>query len=189
MYRIISLLMVGFVYSTPVLATTLSAKGITLSTLGSTSSLGFQRYHHGIGLWSQRCETLTESSALNKFSGHPISCWQLDSQIGLNTQTVLETEDALWSGTLLTSHLTLDLSKGIVLGERDAKIGLFTGVGGDIHFGGINQFIWTIKPSLLTDIQIHVPINEKNLLSLSGGYRFGLHRANPSMTLGWGIQW
>ena len=162
------------------------SKGLFTSSIGLDSSLGFQRYHHGMGAWWQTCNS--DTPTMTSLTGNPRSCLHLDVHLGFDSQTIPETT-ALLKGTLLTTHIATDVLRGITLGKESIQVGLFGGVGGDFYFGGIDRFAWTIRPALLTEIQIQLPVQESNLLWLSGGQRIGLYRANPSIAIGWGSRW
>lgn|GEM_PF-5654714 len=162
------------------------SKGLFISSIGLDSSLGFQRYHHGMGAWWQTCNS--DTSTVMSLTGNPRSCFQVDMHLGFDAQTIPETS-AVLKGTLLTTHIATDILRGIILGKESTQIGLFGGFGGDFYLGGIEKFAWTIRPALLTEIQIQIPVQESNLLWLSGGQRIGLYRANPSISIGWGSRW
>ena len=163
------------------------SKGLFTSSVGLDSSLGFQRYHHGIGGWWQQCPK--DVSVAIQLTGNPRSCWQLDIHLGFDAQTIPETTNTMLKGTMVTTHVATDILRGITLGKEAVQIGLFGGIGGDLYIGGIEQLAWSIRPSLLTEVQIQIPVADAHLLWLSGGHRIGLHRANPSISIGWGSQW
>ena len=66
------------------------------------SSMGFQRYHHGVGGWWQRCQNSPDS----KWTVHQSmeSCWQHALRTGLNAQVIPSSNagwlDAHMSGTV-----------------------------------------------------------------------------------------
>lgn len=163
------------------------SKGFTIQSTGLDSSMGFQRYHHGIGGWWQQCISLSFETV--NVTGEPSSCWQVDGHVGLDSQQVPQSAHTLLNGSLLTAHFGLDVMKGVVLGKRDTKVGFFTGLGSDVLLGGIENLSWSVRPVLLTEIQIQIPLQDTSAVWINGGQRIGLHRANPSMSIGWGKVW
>ena len=82
----------------------------------------------------------------------------------------------------------LDALRGASFGDEFVRVGFFAGAGLDLYLGGTNVIAASVKPSLVTDIQVQIPIHE-HILWISGGHRIWLHRANPMISLGWGKQW
>ena len=89
---------------------------------------------------------------------------------------------------MLTSAVTLDTMKGVTLGSRATQVGFFAGAGLDLFVGGTEEIVTTVRPSIVTEIQLQIPIQE-HLLWFSGGQRIWVYRANPMFGIGWGTEW
>ena len=150
------------------------------------SSMGFQRYHHGVGGWLQQCQP----SSNPKWTVHqPMqNCWHHTLRTGVNTQVIPSSPSGWLDAQMLTGTLTIDSLKGVSLGSRATQIGFFAGAGVDLFIGGTNAVVATIRPSIVTEIQFQIPI-QNHILWMSNGYRVWLHRTNPMFSIGWGKQW
>ena len=116
------------------------------------------------------------------------TCWQHNLRTGIDAQTIPNSDTGLFDTYLLTSTVTLDTLKGVSFGDDSVQIGFFAGAGLDLYLGGATVIAASVKPSLVTDIQVQIPIDE-HVLWISGGHRIWLHRANPMISIGWGKQW
>ena len=163
-----------------------ASAGVFWNEIAVESSMGFQRYHHGIGGWWQRCQ----QSPNSKWTMHqPMQdCWQHNLRTGMDAQTIPSSGSGLLDTHLLTSTLTLDTLKGVSFGDESVRVGFFAGAGLDLYLGGANVLAASVKPSLVTDVQVQLPLHD-HILWISGGHRIWLHRANPMISLGWGTQW
>ena len=150
------------------------------------SSMGFQRYHHGVGGWWQRCQNSPDS----KWTVHqPMqSCWQHATRTGLNAQVIPSSNSGWLDAHMLTGAVSLDTLRGVTLGSNAAQVGFFAGAGLDLFIGGTEVMVATVRPSIVTEIQLHIPLQE-HLIWVSYGHRIWLHRANPMFGVGWGTQW
>lgn len=160
--------------------------GVFWNEVAMESSMGFQRYHHGVGGWWQQCHDSPDSKWTVHQSMH--TCWHHTLRTGLNAQ-VIPSSNSGWLDThMLTGAVTLDTLKGVTVGSRATQVGFFAGAGLDLYVGGTETFVATVRPSLVTEIQIQIPFDEQ-LLWISGGNRIWLHRANPTIGIGWGTEW
>ena len=160
--------------------------GIFWNEIAVESSMGFQRYHHGLGgLWQRR-----KGSPNSIWNEHQPTqnCWQYNLRTGIDTQTIPSSGTGLFDTQLLTGTLTLDSLRGVSFGGESVEVGFFVGAGLDLYLGGTSVIAASAKPSLVTDIQMRIPIHD-DVLWISGGHRIWLHRANPMISLGWGKQW
>ena len=150
------------------------------------SSMGFQRYHHGVGGWWQQCQSSPDS----KWTVHqPMqTCWHHTVRAGLNAQTIPSTESGWLDTHMLTSAVTLDTLRGVTLGSRTTQVGFFAGAGLDLFVGGTESIVATVRPSIVAEIQLQIPLQE-HVLWFSGGQRIWVHRANPMFGIGWGTEW
>ena len=89
---------------------------------------------------------------------------------------------------MLTGAVSLDTLRGVTLGSNATQIGFFAGAGLDVFIGGTEVVVATVRPSIVTELQLHIPLQEQ-LIWLSYGHRVWLHRANPMFGVGWGTQW
>ena len=160
--------------------------GVFWNEIAVESSMGFQRYHHGVGGWWQRCQ---QSQNLN-WTVHQTmqSCWQHNLRTGIDAQTIPSSGTGLLDSQMLTGTFTLDTLKGVSFNEESVQVGFYAGAGIDLYIGGTNAIAVSLKPSLVTDIQVQIPIHD-HVLWFSGGHRIWLHRANPMISLGWGTRW
>lgn len=181
MFGLISL--IGIAQGEP---TKQNTAGLFWNETATESSLGFQRYHHGVGGWIQHCQPATNETWTAQQTAN--SCWQITARTGFDAGQIPSTETDWLSNHMLTNITTLDVSKGVHLGTRSTTVGFFTGAGLDVYMGGIEHLAISVRPSIITEIQIQIPIQE-NAICLSGGNRIGLHRSNPMMAIGWGTQW
>ena len=87
-----------------------ASAGVFWNEIAVESSMGFQRYHHGIGGWWQRCQ----QSPNSKWTMHqPMQkCWQHNLRTGMDAQTIPSLGSGLLDTHLLTGTLTLDTLKG-----------------------------------------------------------------------------
>lgn len=163
--------------------------GLFLSTQAVESSMGFQRYHHGFGTSLQRCTPKSQS----KWTEHqPMnSCWQTSFRTGVNAEPIPSTNDGWFSTNMVTGSLMLEVMRGFTLGSKRPQLGFFAGPGLDVYVGGTEAIVATVSPSLVTEIEVLIPLDnhDAHLLWLSGGHRIWLHRATPMMSIGWGTQW
>ena len=160
--------------------------GVFVNTIGVESSMGFQRYHHGIGGFWQRCQ----QSENTDWTVHQpmLTCWHHSIRTGGDVQTIPSLGTGPLDTHMLTGTVTLDTLKGVTFAEKTVKIGFFAGTGLDVYLGGAEVLVATVKPSVVTEIQVQVPI-QNHLLWFNGGHRIWIHRANPMLSCGWGTQW
>ncbi len=150
------------------------------------SSMGFQRYHHGIGGWLQQCKP----SPASRWTVHQpmLTCWHHTVRAGLNAQVLPGSESEWLASHMVTGTVTVDTLKGVTLGSRATKVGFFAGPGLELFIGGTAAIVATVRPSIVTEIQLQIPL-QRDVLWISGGHRIWLHRANPMIGVGWGTQW
>lgn len=150
------------------------------------SSMGFQRYHHGVGGWWQRCQNSPDSTWTVHQSME--TCWQHTLRTGLNVQSIPRSNSEWLDTHMLTGAVTLDTLRGVTLGNRATQVGFFAGAGLDLFIGGTEAIVATVRPSIVTEIQLHIPLQEQ-VLWMSYGHRLWLYRANPMFGVGWGTEW
>lgn len=119
------------------------------------------------------------------------SCWQTSLRTGVNGEPIPSTNDGWFNTNMVTGSLMLEIMRGFTLGARRPQLGFFAGPGLDVYVGGTEAIVATVSPSLVTEIEVLIPLDnhDNNLLWLSGGHRIWLHRATPMMSIGWGTQW
>ena len=131
--------------------------GVFWNEIAVESSMGFQRYHHGIGGWWQQCQQSpikgTTHQPLQNVCVHPV----LD---GCTNHSQFRVR--IIGHTFATGTPMLDALRGASFGDDRPSGVLLAGL--DLYLGGTNV-IASVKPSLVTDIQVQIPIHEHTLIS------------------------
>ena len=128
-------------------------KGSVFASLQAVeSSMGFQRYHPGLGGTVQRCTSTSSSHLIEPQSiDH---CWKTSFRSGVNAEPIPSTNNGWTNANIVTTSLMVDGLRGFSLGNQPAQVGIFAGPGLDVIIGGTDAIVATVLPSLVIDIEV-----------------------------------
>lgn len=138
------------------------------------SSLGFQRYHTGLGAHREECIP-TDATTIS-------DCWRVKSGWGLRS-------DQVPNGTLRTHMVNVDIQRGLWISEDLLDVGFFAGMGATSMVGGIDTMAIQVLPHLHGEITLQRHTSKKRTVWLSGQSVLYWPTMGSQIQVGWELPW
>ena len=151
-----------------------STQSIALQARTFPSSLGFQRYHTGLGIHHQNCHS-TDSLELN-------NCWRIKGGWG-------QRRDQIPTGSLRTHTLNIELQRGLLIPGDLLDIGFFSGFGITNMIGGVDTLAVHTLPQIHGEIHIQHTTPKELTIWISGQSILYWPTMGNQVQVGWEIPW
>lgn len=147
---------------------------IALQTRTTPSSLGFQRYHSGLGFHRQDCGS-TNSIQIS-------DCWRLKGGWG-------QRSDQIPDAVLRTHSLNVDVQRGLWFSGELLDVGFFAGFGVTSMVGGFDSLAIQTIPQIHTELQVQRTTSKERTLWISGQSILYWSTLGSQIQVGWVLPW